>query len=109
MGPLSSHAGSRFKVAPLSPGLFALQVTLGQGTYHQLRCAKALLGHALPSGDVATVLTSALGALVCKLEQQKFFNSARSGPRRSAAKSRRAPAEIRRTDWLRDGGQRTFR
>jgi 5-methylcytosine-specific restriction endonuclease McrA len=73
-----------------------------------LRYAQALLGHALPSGDVATVLKRALGSLVRDLEQQKFARSARSRPRRSAAHGRYIPADIRRTVWQRDGGQCTF-
>ena len=104
MEPLPSHP----KLAPLSPGRFALQVTLNQHTYEQLRYAQALLGHALPSGDVAQVLERALVALVEKLEKQKFAKCAQSRPRSSKAKGRHIPAEIRRTVWQRDGGQCTF-
>jgi 5-methylcytosine-specific restriction endonuclease McrA len=98
----------RAKLAPLSPGRFALQVTVDQETYEQLRYAQSLLGHALPSGDVATVLKRALDSLVCELEQRKFARSARSRPRRSHANGRYVPAEIRRKVWQRDGGQCTF-
>jgi hypothetical protein len=35
MDPLSSSAGSRARLGPLSPGRFALQVTLDQGPYDQ--------------------------------------------------------------------------
>ncbi|MEK7331437.1 MAG: hypothetical protein AAB113_11620, partial [Candidatus Eisenbacteria bacterium] len=99
---------SRATITPLSPGRFGLQVTVDQETHDLLRYAQALLGHAVPSGDVATVLKRALGSLVRELEQQKFAKSARSRPRRSTAHGRYVPAEVRRTVWQRDGGQCTF-
>jgi HNH endonuclease len=98
----------RAKLAPLSPGRYALQVTVDQETHQLLRYAQALLGHALPSGDVATVLHRALSELVQKLERQKFAKSARSRPRHGAAKGRYVPAEVRRAVWQRDGGRCTF-
>ena len=98
----------RPKLAPLSPGRFALQLTVDQETYDQLRYAQSLLGHALPSGDVVQVFRRALDALVRELEQHKFAKSARSRPRRSAANGRYVPAEIRRAVWQRDGGRCTF-
>jgi hypothetical protein len=112
MEPLLSHVASspatRAKVASLSPGRFALQFTVDQATHDQLRYAQALLGHAVPTGEVAEVIRRALDALVQKLELQKFAKSARSRPRRSAAKGRYIPATIRRAIWERDGGQCTF-
>ena len=102
--PLLPHS----KLTPLSPGRVGWQVTVDQETHEQLLYAKALLGHAVPSGDVAEVLKRALEALVEKLEKQKFAKCARSGPRRSKAKGRYIPAEIRRTLLERDGGQCTF-
>src|SRR5690242_15066934 len=71
MVPVPLPAEPRPRLAPLSPGRFALQVTVDQATYEQLRYAQALLGHATPSGDVATVLKRALELLVQKHEQQK--------------------------------------
>ena len=96
------------KLAPRSPGRFALQVTVDQETHDQLRYAQALLGHAVPSGDVATVLKRALNSLVERLEQQKFAKCARSRPQRGTPKGRYVPAEVRRTIWERDDGRCTF-
>jgi hypothetical protein len=79
-----------------------------QETYEQLRYAQSLLGHSLPSGDVAKVLKRALDSLVRELEQRKFARSARSRPRRSSANGRYVSAEIRRTVWQRDAGCCTF-
>ncbi len=98
------------KLSPLSPGRFALQLTLAQETHDKLRHAQALLGHAVPSGDLAQVLDRALDALIATLEQRRFAPSARSRsvPRRRAENSRYVPAAIRRMVWQRDGGQCTF-
>src|SRR5438045_4731736 len=48
LGPLAARAS----IGPLSPGRFALQVTVDQETYEQLRYVQALLGHAAPWGDI---------------------------------------------------------
>ncbi|MEO5989490.1 MAG: hypothetical protein ABIU54_13345 [Candidatus Eisenbacteria bacterium] len=98
----------RPRIAPRSPGRFALQITVNQETHEQLRYAQALLRHSLPSGDVAEVLKRALDSLVRELEQQKFAKCARSRLGSSEANGRFVPAEIRRTVSQRDGGQCTF-
>jgi 5-methylcytosine-specific restriction endonuclease McrA len=85
-----------------------LQVTVDQETQDLLCYAQSLLGHAVPSGDVAKVLKRALELAVEVLEQQKFAKCTRTRPRRSHANGRYVPAEIRRTIWQRDGGQCTF-
>jgi 5-methylcytosine-specific restriction endonuclease McrA len=106
--PLSGPAGPHAGLAPLSPGRFALQVTVDQATHDKLRYAQALLGHALPSGDVANVIERALDALVDRLEKQKFAKCARSRPQRGAPKGRHIPAAVKRAVVERDGGQCTF-
>ena len=102
--PLSPRA----RLAPLSPGRYALQVTVDQETHEQLRYVQTLLGHALPSGDIAQVLKRALNSLARELERQKFAKAARSRPSRGPGNGRYIPAEIRRKVWERDGGQCTF-
>ena len=108
MVPLAKELESRARFAPLAPGRFPLQVTVNERTHDLLRYVQALLGHVLPSGDVAEVLERALESLVEKLEKQKFAARSRSRPRRGDAKGRYVPAEIRRAVWQRDGGQCTF-
>jgi 5-methylcytosine-specific restriction endonuclease McrA len=108
MEPLSGPAAPRARVVPLSPGRFALQFTVDQATHDKLRYAQALLGHALPSGEVAKVFERALDALVNQLEKQKFAKCARSRPQRGTPKGRDIPAAVRRMVWERDGGQCTF-
>ena len=103
---------ARPRVAPLAPGRFGLQFTVGQETHEKLRYAQALLGHAVPTGDLGQVLDRALDALIARLEQRKF--AATRHPRqprrqrRDSANPRHVPAEVRRAVWERDGGQCTF-
>jgi 5-methylcytosine-specific restriction endonuclease McrA len=108
IAPVPAPVPARAKPVPLSPGRFALQVTVDQATHDQLRYAQALLGHSVPSGDVAEVLKRALDALVEKLEKQKFANSSRSRKQRVTAKGRHIPAAVRRAVWKRDSGKCTF-
>ncbi len=61
----------RSKVSPVAPERYLLQLTMGRSMQEKLRYAQDLLGHALPSGDIARVLDRALDALIEKLERQK--------------------------------------
>ena len=104
MEPLAPRA----KLAPLSPGRFAVQFTIDQATHDKLRCAQALLGHALPSGDIAKVFERALDSLVKQLEKQKFAKCDRPRPQEGVAKGRHIPAAVKRAVYERDGVQCTF-
>jgi hypothetical protein len=92
----------------LSPERFGLQVTIGQETHDKLRYAQALLGHAVPTGDLAEVLDRALDALVTQLERQRFAKTSRPGRQRSSTDPRHVPASVKRAVWERDGGKCTF-
>ena len=100
----------RAQVKPVAPERFALQVMIGQGTRDKLRHAQELLGHAVPSGEVAEVLDRALDALIHQLERRKFAATDKPRPRRgrSSANPRHIPAVVKRAVWERDGGQCTF-
>ena len=98
----------RSRLAPLSPDRYALQVTVDAETYEQLRYAQALLGHAVPTGDVAEVLRRALKELVHRLEQNKFAKCVRPGRGRTSNDPRHIPAAVRRQVWQRDEGRCTF-
>jgi hypothetical protein len=98
------------RVTPLSGQSYALQVTLAQKTHDKLRYLQSLLGHQVPSGDVAAVLDWALDAAIAKREKQKFAACAHPRPGRGPSKpgTRYVPAHVRRTVWHRDGGRCTF-
>ena len=96
------------KVAPLSPQRFGVQFTVDQETHDDLLYAQALLGHAVPNGDVAQVFARALKTLIAKLEQQKFAKTDRPWPCRPSEHARQIPADVKRAVWERDGGRCTF-
>jgi 5-methylcytosine-specific restriction endonuclease McrA len=83
-------------------------VTISGAARELLRQAQALLGHTVPSGDVAVIIERALEALVIRLEKQKFAKCDRPRPQRGPAKGRHIPAAVRRAVHERDGGQCTF-
>jgi 5-methylcytosine-specific restriction endonuclease McrA len=87
---------------------FDLRLTIGDSTREKLRYAQDLLGHAVPTGDLAVVVDRALDALIAKLEKQKFAETDR--PRRAgeSANPRHVTAAVRRAVWRRDGGQCTY-
>jgi 5-methylcytosine-specific restriction endonuclease McrA len=102
------HAEPRARLTPLSPGRYAIQVTVDQETHELLREAKDLLGHSVPSGDIAEVLKRALGLLVQKLKAQKYGRTPEPRPQDGESNGRHIPAEIRRIVSERDGDQCTF-
>jgi hypothetical protein len=79
-----------------------------QATHDDLLYAQALLGHAVPSGDVAQVFARALKTLIAKLERQKFAKTDRPRPCRPSEHARHIAASVKRTVWERDGGRCTF-
>ena len=99
---------ARARVAPLSPERYALQVTVTQATHDKLRRAQELLGHTIPSGDVAQVLDRALDALIHELERRKLAATDRPRSRRSSGNGRYIPAEVKREVSQRDGDRCTF-
>jgi hypothetical protein len=106
--PLGTPPAPRPRIAPLSPGRFALQVTLAQSTYEKLRHAQSLLGHALPSAPVDQVIDRALDSLIAQLETRKFAKCARPRPQSAGTNTRYIPAAVRRAVFERDGGQCTY-
>ena len=99
----------RPRVTPLSPQRYALQMTVDQDTHDDLRYAQSLLGHQVPTGDLAQVFRLALKVLIRDLEKGRF--AATDRPRdlqRPGKDPRHIPAHVRRAVWKRDGGQCTF-
>ena len=108
--PLRPSAPSiRPTVMPLAADRYQIRFTASAETYQKLREAQELLGHSVPSGDVAIVVDRALSALIAELTRQKLAatDRPRSG-RRTSPGSRHIPAEVRRSVWERDGGRCAF-
>jgi hypothetical protein len=94
-----------------APERFPLKIALKPKTHQKLLHARDLLGHQLPSGDIAEVLDRALDLLIAKIEKAKFGATTKPGNplHRKAANTRHIPAAVRRAVVERDGWQCTFR
>ena len=99
---------ARPKVTPLAPRRFALQLTMSHEMHDDLRRARELLGHQVPSGDVAEVIHRALKLLVSQLERAKFAATDKPRPPRVTQSARYIAAHVKRAVRERDGDQCSF-
>ena len=100
---------ARPRVTPLSPGRYALQVTVSQRTRDLLQKAKGLLAHSRQSSEVGDILERALQEFVERLERRKFGLGTRARrPGRGSTSARHIPAKLKRAVHARDGGRCTF-
>jgi hypothetical protein len=89
-------------VTPISAERYAIRFTASAEAYEKLRRAQDLLGHAVPSGDLAQVFDRALTLLVADLERKKFAATPKPGKTRDQSpNSRHIPAGVRRAVWTR--------
>ena len=97
------------RVAPLAPERYRIQLTVSRETHDKFRRARALLRHAVPTGDAAEIFDRALTRLVESLERRRFAETPRPRAARPAnERSRHVPAAVRREVWRRDGGRCAF-
>jgi hypothetical protein len=96
-------------VRPLAAERYEIRFTASVETRDLLREAQDLLGHAVPTGDLATVVHRALTVLVADLKRRKF--AATPKPRASRvpnAESDAVPAAVRREVAARDASRCAF-
>jgi len=96
-------AAPRPLIRPLAPERYEIRFTASAEMRAKLRVAQDLLGHAIPSGDLAQVFDRALTLLVADLSRRKFAATGR--PRRTRGQSdesRNIPAEVKRRVDARD-------
>src|SRR5204863_4302797 len=94
---------------PLAAERYEVRFTATAEMREKLRLAQDLLGHALPSGDLAQVFDRALTALLADLTRRKFAATARPREARPPADgSRGVPAAVRREVVARDGNRCAF-
>jgi hypothetical protein len=87
----------RAAIRPLAPARYEIRFTASGEMREKLRVAQDLLGHAIPSGDLAQVFDRALTFLVADLSRKKFAATARPRPARGQwEESRNVPAEVKR-------------
>jgi hypothetical protein len=100
---------SRSMVRPLSDKRYEVRFTASAETRERLRRAQDLLGHAVPSGDLAEVFDRALVLLVKDLERKKFAATERPRPSPPpSGASRHIPASVRREVTAQDQGRCGF-
>jgi hypothetical protein len=96
-------------VRPIAAERYEVRFTATSATRDKLRRAQDLLGHAVPSGDLAEVFDRALTLLVADLERKKFAATTRSGKSRGQSEdSRNIPAEVQRAVSARDQDRCAF-
>jgi hypothetical protein len=100
---------SRPLVVPLSPERFRVQFTVGRATHENLRRVQDLLRREIPDGDPGMIFDRALKLLLEDVARKKLAATSQPRPgRATAAGSRHIPAQVKRSVWLRDGGQCAF-
>jgi 5-methylcytosine-specific restriction endonuclease McrA len=96
-------------VRPLAAERYEIRFTATAETLEKLRAAQDLLGHAVPSGDLAQVFDRALTLLVADLERKKFAATSRPRPATTAGPDKRhIPAAVKRGVMVRDRGRCAF-
>lgn len=104
-----STAGPLAMVVPLAPSQFKVQLTISNETHEKLRRVQALVRHAIPTGDLATILDRALTLLLGDLEKRRCaVTVAQRASRAPKEESRHIPAAVRREVWRRDDGRCAF-
>jgi hypothetical protein len=97
------------RVRPLGTERYEVRFTATAEMRDKLRLAQDLLGHSIPSGDLAQVFDRALSALIGDLTRKKFAATERPQPSRGQAEgSRNIPAAVKRAVVTRDGGRCAF-
>ena len=96
-------------VRPLAPERYEVRFTADAETRALLKEAQDLLGHAVPTGDIATVFHRALAVLVADLKRRKLGATARPRPARTSnGTSGNIPAAVRREVAARDANRCAF-
>ena len=96
------------RVQPLSASSYRVEFTASAALHDKLVKAQNLLGHAIPSGDLAALFERAIEALL-EAEAKRRFGAGKPRKRRALEPgSRHIPVEVARVVWERDGGQCTY-
>lgn len=95
-------------VEPLSATSYRIEFTASAALRDKLEQARNLLGHTIPSGDVAQLVERALDALL-HVELKRRLGAGKVRRHRPIKEgSRHVPVEVARAVWERDGSQCTF-
>jgi len=110
--PPGPPAGRRAELTPLGCDRYLIRFTASEMTRDKLARARDLLRHAVPSGDIATIVDRGLDLLIEKLLREKAglarADRCRGSHRSPEPGSRHIPAAVRREVWIRDEGRCAF-
>jgi 5-methylcytosine-specific restriction endonuclease McrA len=106
--PVELPPKTRTKIAPLSPDRYAFNGSFPGETFDLLVEVRALLSHAIPSGDYMKVIHYSLLTTRGVLKGRKFGANSSNRQPRSAASQRCIPARTRRAVYERDEGRCAF-
>jgi hypothetical protein len=96
-------------VRPLAPERYEIRFTADADIRALLQQAQDLLGHAVPSGDIAAIFGRALSLLVADLRKKKFGATSRPRPARpSDPRGAHKPMHVRREVSARDDERCAF-
>ncbi len=104
----AGRIGANARLTPLSPGRFALQLTISDQTRCKLARLGALLSHQVPSGDLSVLFDLALDSLLAKVEKKKLGKTCAPRSGTASRVKRYVPHEVRRHAVARDGLQCSF-
>jgi 5-methylcytosine-specific restriction endonuclease McrA len=113
-GAPASPAAARGQTQPLSADRYCVKFTASETLVAKIDQARALLGHQLPTGDLAAIVERALDALIAERLKKKFAVTPRRRlvPRVSGKAAtgdhRHVPAEVRRVVSERDEYRCTY-
>ena len=113
-GPAPSAAAGcaaprRGILAPLRPGRYKLEVTLGEEEHDDLRWLQDAMRREIPDGDPAAIVRAALKAWRAAIEKKRFCATKRPQPaKRPTAGSRDVSSGVQRQVWQRDDGRCAF-
>lgn len=98
------------RIMTTSAERFGVQLSFGRDTYELLNHVQFLLGHPVPTQDLAQVFHEALEAYARELEKRKYGATARPhAPQgRGSRDPRYVPRHVKREVWKRDQGRCTF-
>jgi hypothetical protein len=98
----------KFRIEPLSASSYRIEFTASAALRDKIEQTRNMLGHTIPSGDLAQLFERAIDALL--LAETKRRMGTASGRRRRELKphTRHVPVEVARAVWERDGFQCTF-
>lgn len=99
----------RPSIAPLAPGQYRLQCTIGQQAHDDLRFAQDMLRHVSPDGDIGLLVERALSLQARELRRAKLKETIK--PRRPSLRehnTRYIPPSVQREVLKRDGAQCAF-